>query len=198
MSSTQADGSATEQAKQSAQQGAEQVKSAARDGAEQARDRARDEVDRRSTEAGEQVTATADAIRQASSHLREQGQDGPARLVEQAAGHVERAGSWLKESDGDSILRDVEDFARRQPLAVIVGGVVTGFALSRLLKASSRDRYEARGPVQPSNRQIPRTTTDPNGAGAGMPPIPTPPEATSGRPSPPYGDPAGGATAPGI
>src|SRR5689334_12675550 len=84
MSSTQADGSATEQARQTAQQGAEQVKDKAREGAEQARARARDEVDRRSTDAGAQVSATADAIRQASSHLRDQGHDGPARLVDQA------------------------------------------------------------------------------------------------------------------
>jgi hypothetical protein len=189
MSSTQADGSATEQAKQTAQQGAEQVKGAAQQGAQQARDRARDEVDRRSTDAGQQASATADAIRQASSHLREQGQDGPARLVEQAAGHVERAGSWLQESDGDRILNDVEDFARRQPLAVIAGGVAVGFALSRLLKASSRDRYDQRGSAQPPSRQLPRTTTAPAGAPADrspMPPIPTPTE------------PATGATAPGI
>jgi uncharacterized protein YjbJ (UPF0337 family) len=154
MSTTQADGSATEQAKQSAQQAAEQAKGAAREGAQQARDRARDEVDRRSTEAGRQVSATADAIRQASSHLREQGQDAPARVVEQAAGHVERAGNWLQESDGDRILQDVEGFARRQPLAVIAGGVVVGFALSRLLKASSRERYE-RTTAQPPSRQLP-------------------------------------------
>jgi uncharacterized protein YjbJ (UPF0337 family) len=182
MSSTQADGSATDQAKQRAQQGAEQVKGAAQQGAQQARDRARDEVDRRSTEAGTQVSATADAIRQASSHLREQGQDGPARVVEQAAGHVERAGSWLQESDGDRILHDVEDFARRQPLAVIAGGVVVGFALSRLLKASSRDRYE-RGSAQPPSRQIPARTTS---TSSSMPPVPTPAE------------PRTGATAPGI
>jgi acyl-CoA reductase-like NAD-dependent aldehyde dehydrogenase len=169
MSTTPADGSATDQAKQGAQQATEQVKDKAREGAQQARDRARDEVDRRSTEAGEQVSATADAIRQASSHLREQGQDTPARLVEQAAGHVERAGGWLQESDGDRILNDVEDLARRNPLAVIAGGVVVGFALSRVLKASSRDRH-GRGPGSPS-RQLPaRTMTRDAGVGTTAPP----------------------------
>ncbi|HEY7073756.1 MAG TPA: hypothetical protein VH418_00240 [Solirubrobacteraceae bacterium] len=194
MSSTQADGSATEQARQTAQQGAEQVKDKAREGAEQARARARDEVDRRSTQAGEQVSATAGAIRQASSHLREQGQDGPARLVDQAAGHVERAGSWLQESDGDRILHDVEDFARRQPLVVVAGGIAVGFALSRLLKASSRDRYDRRGSSpQPNGRQLPRTTSAPRYEPP-MPPVPTPPERSTARP----GTPGTGATAPGI
>jgi hypothetical protein len=187
---------------ETAQQGAEQVKDKAREGAEQARTRARDEVDRRSTQAGEQVSATADAIRQASSHLREQGQDGPARLVDQAAGHVERAGSWLQESDGDRILHDVEDFARRQPLAVVAAGVAAGFALSRLLKASSRDRYDQRGSVPHSNgRQLPRTTTTPRtatGYEATTPPVPTPPEPPSGYPGRSPGTPGTGATAPGI
>jgi hypothetical protein len=190
MSTTPADGSATEKA----QQGAEQVKDKAREGAQQARDRARDEVDRRSTDAGRQVSATADAIRQASSHLRDQGQDGPARLVEQAAGHVERAGSWLEQSDGDRILHDVEDFARRQPMAVIAGGIVAGFALSRLMKASSRDRYERRGTAQPPSRQLPERTASPAAGRSSMPPMPTPPEPVTTTP----GTSPGGATAPGI
>jgi hypothetical protein len=61
------------------------------------------------------------------------------------ADRVERAGGWLRDSDGDAILRDVEDFGRRNPLAVAAGGLAVGFALSRLLKASSRDRYESSG-----------------------------------------------------
>jgi hypothetical protein len=183
MSTTPTDGSVADKA----QEGAEQVKDKAREGAQQARDRARDEVDRRSTDAGRQVSATADAIRQASSHLREQGQDGPARLVEQAAGRVERAGSWLQESDGDRIMRDVEDFARRQPLVVVAGGLVAGFALSRLLKASSRERYE-RGHAQAPDRQLPENTATPRPAAEepSMPPIPTPPEPATGATAPAF------------
>lgn len=39
------------------------------------------------------------------------------------------------------MLRDVEDFGRRQPLAVAAVGLALGFAASRFLKASSRSRY---------------------------------------------------------
>jgi len=35
----------------------------------------------------------------------------------------------------------VEDFGRRQPLAVVAIGLVAGFAASRFLKASSSSRY---------------------------------------------------------
>jgi hypothetical protein len=111
---------------------------------------------------------------------------------------VERAGSWLQESDGDRIMRDVEDFARRQPLLVVAGGMVAGFALSRLLKASSRDRYDRRGSALETNgRQLPRTTTPPRASTdyeSTMPPVPTPPEPATARP----GTPGTGATAPGI
>lgn len=120
----------------------QQAKDTAQQAAGQARERVRDEVDRRSTEAGEQATSVAEAIRRSAEQLREQGKDAAAKPMDQAAERVERAGSWLRESDGDRILRDVEDFGRRRPMAVIAGGMAVGFALSRLLKASSSSRYE--------------------------------------------------------
>jgi hypothetical protein len=109
--------------------------------AETARARLREQVDQRSTQAGSQVRSTAQALRSTSQRLREDGQDGPARAAERAAGQAERVGGWLEQSDADRILRDVEDFGRRQPLAVAAIGLAVGFAASRFLKASSRSRY---------------------------------------------------------
>lgn len=48
----------------------------------------------------------------------------------------------MKESDADRILRDVEDFARRQPWALAAGAFVVGLLGSRFVKASSSRRYE--------------------------------------------------------
>ena len=76
--------------------------------------------------------------------LREQGKDGPARVADQVAERAERAGSWMKDSDADRILGDVEDFARSNPWAVAAGGLALGFVASRVLKASSSRRYEER------------------------------------------------------
>ena len=109
----------------------------------QARDRVREQVDQRSTQAGEQAGSTAQALRQASQRLREEGNEPVAKGMERVADRVDSAGGWLRDSDGDAILRDVEDFGRRNPLAVVAGGIALGFAASRLLKASSRNRYEA-------------------------------------------------------
>jgi hypothetical protein len=122
------------QAKEKAQEAAGQAK-------EKADSKVREQVDQRSTQAGEQVTSTADDLRSVGEQLRSQGKDTPAKFAEQAAERTERLGSYLRDSDSDKILSDVEDFARRQPWAVVAGGLALGFAASRFLKASSSDRY---------------------------------------------------------
>ena len=148
--SAESTGSTAQQAKEKAQESAQQA-------AGQAKSRAREQVDRRSTEAGERVGGMAQDVRSVSEELRNQGKEQPAKLAEQAAQRAESLGDYLKNSDGDAILRDVEDFARRQPWAVIAGGLALGFAASRFLKASSSRRYESasnlparRGPVYPT------------------------------------------------
>ena len=120
-----------------------QAQDKAREAAGQARGRASQEVDRRSTQAGEQVSSSASDARSVADELRKQGKDAPARYVEQAADRAERLGGYLQDSDGDRILRDVEDFARRNPWAVAAAGLLVGFAASRMLKASSGDRYRS-------------------------------------------------------
>ncbi|MDA0170604.1 hypothetical protein OJ998_16000 [Solirubrobacter taibaiensis] len=123
----------TEQVKEKAQEKAQEAKG-------QAASRVRDQVDQRSTQAGEQVSTTASDIRSVADQLREQGKDQPAKLAEQAAQRADTLGDYLQRSDGDTILRDLEDFGRKQPWAVIAGGVALGFAASRFLKASSTRR----------------------------------------------------------
>jgi hypothetical protein len=173
-----AGGSTSDQARDKAQEMGGQAKEKAQEVGAQARGRVRDEVDRRSTEAGEQAGSAAQALRRASDQLREDGNEPVARGFEQVAQRVERAGGWLRDTDGDAILRDVEDFGRRNPLAVVAGGMALGFAASRLLKASSRRRYEesaSYGGNGRSNRiaaprnRLPATTPTP-----GVPPTASP------------------------
>jgi uncharacterized protein YjbJ (UPF0337 family) len=161
-------GSATDNAKEKAQEKAQDAQEKLKGGARQAQDRVREQVDQRSTQAGVQVSASADALRTTSRQLREQGQDGPAQAAEKVAHHAERLGGYLNESNADRILGDLEDFGRRQPMAVIALGVAAGFAASRFLKASSRRRYEGRAYGTPSNRPAS------NGAPA-VPTVPTTP-----------------------
>src|SRR3954463_8862051 len=141
--------STTEQAKEKAQETAQQA-------AGQAKNRITEQVDQRSTEAGHRVSSMAQDARSVADELRNQGKDQPAKLAEQAAQRAESLGDYLQRADGDRILRDLEDFGRRQPWAVIAGGVALGFAASRFLKASSSRRYEEHW----SSSRLPARTED--------------------------------------
>jgi hypothetical protein len=130
-------------AQDKAKDAAAQAQDKAREAADHARGRVRDQVDQRSTQLGEQVRSSASDARSVAEQLRTQGKQTPARYVEEAADRAEWLGGYLRESDGDRLLNDVEDFARRNPWVVAVGGLALGFAASRLLKASSSDRYRS-------------------------------------------------------
>ena len=138
------DQGATAQAKDKAQELAGQAQEQAQQAAGQARDQLRTQIDQRSSQAGERVSSQAGDLRSVSEQLRQQGKEQPAKLADQAADRLERAGGWLTESDADRILGDVEDFARKNPWAVMAGGLALGFAASRVLKASSSERYQVR------------------------------------------------------
>jgi hypothetical protein len=170
MTHTATEGSTTGKA----QEVGAQAKEKAQEAGAQARSRVRDEVDRRSTEAGHQAGSTAQALRDASGRLRQDGNEPVARGLEQVADRIDRAGGWLRDADGDRILRDVEDFGRRNSLAVMAGGLIVGFAASRLLKASSRDRYES----GPSSRPL-------AGSGNGAPTGPVTPGTVPTTPASP-------------
>jgi hypothetical protein len=133
----------------------------------EAKSRVRDQVDQRSTDAGRRVQTTASDIRGVGDELRKQGKDQPAKVADQVAERAERVGSYLERSDGDTILRDVEDFGRRQPWVVMLGGVALGFAASRVLKASSQTRHRQgyAGNGQWSQRELPHTAGAPQMTG---------------------------------
>ncbi len=160
-----------------AQEAAAQAKDKAGEAAQQAKGRARDQVDQRSTQAGEQVSAQAADVRAVADSLRDQGKDGPAKLAEQAADRAETLGSYLQDADADRILGDLEDLGRKQPLAVIAGGLVLGFAASRFIKATSQQRATAPSPARTpttttsydTTPALPRTTTGGTDAALGAP-----------------------------
>jgi len=129
------------------------------------------------------VGGFASDVRSVGQQLREQGKDQPAKLADQAADRAERLGNYLTGSDADRILGDVEDFGRRQPWAIIAGGVALGFAASRFLKASSSRRYESRwDSPYATDRGAYYGGTD-AGLPATTPPAPGVPATGTGRPA---------------
>ena len=165
-SSREGGNGAADTAQDKAKEAAAQAQEQAREAADRARGRVRDQVDQRSTQLGEQVGSSANDARSVAEQLRTQGKPTPARYVEQAADRAERLGGYLRESDGDQLLNDVEDFARRNTWAVALGGLALGFAASRLLKASSSDRYRSSvqsstpGELSPSSQGIVATAPE--------------------------------------
>lgn len=136
-------GSTADQVKEQVKDKAQVTQDRARAATGQARSRFREQVDQRSTLAGERASATAQDVRSVADGLRQQGKEAPARLAEQAADRVDHVGRYLRSADADRLLADVEDFARRRPWAVAAAGLALGFAASRVLKASSRQRYQS-------------------------------------------------------
>lgn len=187
--------STASQVKDSMQEGMQGAKDRVQETAHQARgqmsQQLHSQVDQRSTQMGEQAYSWAQAMRSTAEQLRGQGQDAPARLADSSAQRMERLGTYLRDSNANRILDDVEDFARRQPWLIAAAGAIAGFMGSRLLKASSTSRYELRagGPtgylttpayVPPATGYVPPTT----GYVA-----PTDPELPLSRGVDPYGTP---------
>lgn len=191
MSTTQvADtGHVKEQAKEAAGQAREQAEDAAR----MAGGRVRSQVDERSTDMGERVVSQAGDVRSISDALRDQGNDNAAQLADQAAERIEQVGSWLRDSDADRMLEQAEDVARRNPWAVLAGSVAVGFAVSRVLKASSADRYRSRSdsgaghPDRAPEASTPRTGRFDRVPPPTQAPVPGTAPAAGGMPSPATG-----------
>jgi hypothetical protein len=134
---------AIDQAKEQAHEVAERAQAAVGDAATKADVKVREQIDQHSTEAGSQLSASADALRSSSDDLRAQGNAFAAQAAERAADQAHRLGAYLEQTDADRLLEDAERLARRNPWAVVVGGVLVGAAASRFLKASSERRYES-------------------------------------------------------
>ncbi|WP_354698062.1 hypothetical protein DSM112329_03726 [Paraconexibacter sp. AEG42_29] len=163
----------TEQAQEKLKDGAEAAKEQAANVTQQAQARAREQVETRTTDAGEKLKGSAGDARSMAEHLRSEGKDGPARLVEDAADRAEKLGGYLSEADADQLIRDLEDFGRKNPWAVIAGGIAVGFLAARAVSASSAGRDQvgtttssstgngARGlPAAPSADTAPRPAAD--------------------------------------
>ena len=172
--------------REKAQGAAGQAQEKAQEAAGQAQDKLREQVDQRSTQAGQKVSGTAENLRSVGTELRNQGKETPAKLADQGAERIERLGSYLSESDGDTLLSDIEDFGRRQPLTVLAGGLVVGMAAARFLKASSSNRYRSRieseGPTRERRYQPPPAVPEIPAEPVGAPAAP-PPQAPVGEPA---------------
>jgi hypothetical protein len=134
---------------------------------EQAKEQARSAATHQKDAAARQMDGFAHALMAASDDLRGRGQEFAAEYVREAASGLERASEAVREHDLDEIIANVEDFARRQPVAFLGGAVVAGFGIARLMRSSAdRRRSRAAGHVSTSEYGAPQRPGGPAGGAA--------------------------------
>jgi hypothetical protein len=113
--------------------------------ADQARSIADDAKETARSMLGEQQKAAASGIGDFAGALRKaardmgDGQRAPmSRMLEGAADGLERFSGTLREKDLNGLMREVEGFARRQPVAFFGAAVAAGFLAMRFLKSSNQ------------------------------------------------------------
>ncbi|HEV7752075.1 MAG TPA: hypothetical protein VGO71_11060 [Baekduia sp.] len=133
---------ATGPVKEKARAVAGQAKEQAQAVAGHAKTKAAAQVDERSTQFGQQIGAQADSLGGVAEELRRQGQEGPAKVAEQVSRRIKDAGSYLEQTDGESLVQAAADAARENPAAAAVVGAAAGFVAGRVIKASREGASE--------------------------------------------------------
>lgn len=89
------------------------------------------------------ITSVADSIRQVGENLSGSNENNQVAALagkygETLAGQVEKLSSYIDEKNFKELMRDVEQFARRQPLLFVGGAFTLGIMAARFLKSSGR------------------------------------------------------------
>lgn len=109
------------------------------------------------------LTSVADGIRQFSGSLN-QGEPNPlteysAKYAETAAAKVEDVARYLETADLQTVSRDVESFARRNPAVFVGGAFALGIILARFMKSSSgRSEMQSSGNGRSGRRSSGRSS----------------------------------------
>jgi ElaB/YqjD/DUF883 family membrane-anchored ribosome-binding protein len=120
----------------------EQISTKAQELGGEAKFQIREQLDQRSTETGEHVQSIGKVLHSSANQLRSEGNDIPAKIVEEVARRADDLGNYLRSAQADRILDDIETFGRRRPWITAGVGALAGFVASRFLKASGDRRYE--------------------------------------------------------
>jgi hypothetical protein len=107
----------------------------------------------------EQKDSAASSLGNLAGALRKAAQDSgggdqaTTRIVELAADGLESAATTLRSNDLDGMVRQVQSFARNQPLAFFFAAAAAGFLATRFLKAGaqSADSRQSESPPNPTS-----------------------------------------------
>lgn len=86
--------------------------------------------------AAESLGRIAEVLHDTHTRL-EREQPSAARLFGQGADVLERTAESLRRNDAEALMRQAQDFARRQPALMLGGALAAGFFMTRMFKSTS-------------------------------------------------------------
>jgi hypothetical protein len=107
--------------------------------------RASAQLDTQKGRATDGLDAVTQAVRQTTEQLRAQQHDTLAQYIDTVADQLERVSTGVREKSVEELMRDVQQFARRQPALFIGGSFAVGLLAARFLQSSQRNGEQWQG-----------------------------------------------------
>jgi hypothetical protein len=137
-----------DQLKQKTGEVAAQAQRQAKEVAVQVEAEAKGALSERQELAAAELHGIASALRQTSSHFRDQEQTKFADYSSRAADRVDQLSNFLETRHPDELIVEAKEFARRQPELFLGGAFLLGLLGARFLKSSS-PAYASRATAYP-------------------------------------------------
>lgn len=112
------------------------------------------------------LSRIGDAFGQSADQLRSSQDMNVAACLEATGDRAHGAASYLRQHDPQEVMDDATDFARRHPTWVIGGALLTGFVVSRFLKAAWCAEPEQESESQQARSEQPSEGSERQGASA--------------------------------
>ena len=140
------------------------------------------------------ATDFADALQSAAKELDSKRRTTSAEYVRMASENIRKFSDTFRQKSANQILNQASSYGRRQPMMLLGGAMLAGYALTRLMKSASNEYEEdqwmermhpagGQKSAQPENRRRADTAGPPSPAGSGTIP-PSGKVRTPGQPSP--------------
>ena len=146
-----------DQAKQQAQKVVEQTQQKAGEVLDQAKDRTKSWAEDQKSAVAQGLSDVALAVMQTGENLRGRGSEAYgkyAEITDHAAGMVDKASSYLRDTSVDQMVGEVERFGKREPVLFLVGAAAIGFLAARFLKSSGQSASTGAAAYNP-DRSLP-------------------------------------------
>ncbi len=142
-------GSVTDTAKDTLNQVKDSAGTVATEAIGQVKDKASSVLDEQKTNLASSAASVAESIRKVGENLGNSGENNQVAAIagkygENIATQIEKFSSYIDEKELKELVRDVEQFARRNPLLFVGGAFTLGIFAARFLKSSGRKQNAGR------------------------------------------------------